>query len=1114
MTGAVLPTVTATAMPYLDPAARVDLTLAPGLTLAQIVDLALPEGMPAEAVRVAIVSARGSQIVPRGCWGTVRPKPGVRVVIRVTPGKDGLRAILSVIVAVAAVALGQWWAAGMGFVQGTAGFSVASGLIGMGVSLVGQLLINALIPPTPPEDEKSRNRYSISGWRNRLEPDGAVPVVMGRLRTAPPFAARPYTEIVGDWQYVRAAFCVGYGPVEISDLKIGDTAIEEYDEVELELRQGLPGDAPLSLYPRQVVEESVGVELIRPWPRDDRGNIVDGEAELKPIVRTTGADASAVSVILAWQTGLFTVEKDDGGTHARAVVIAVERRRVQDEDWTAVETLVIRAEKKEAFFRQFTWEMPERATWQIRLTMQTNEADSERKQHRTHWVAMQTIRPEYPLDVPYPLALIGLRIKATHQINGALDNLSCIVAGLCPDWDHVTETWVTRQTSNPAALIRHALQSPANPKPVADGEIDLELLQDWHDFCRIKGLKYDRVLESTGSTLREVLIEIAAAGRASPRHDGLRWGVVIDRPQELVVDHLNPRNSSQFRLTRRYFTPPHGVRVKFPDATNDWKTAERIVPWPGHEGPIELTEVMEFPGKTDPAEIWIEARRRMYESLLRADQMQAMQDGAVGVATRGDLLMLSHDVLTSVQRAARVREVVGSAIVLDELVEMEAGTAYAIRFRQLSEADTVGTSVIRTVRTEAGETDFLTLEGAGQVPEAGDLVHFGPVSRLDRAVVVRGVETAEKQATILHLIDAAPEIDATLDAETPPAWSGRAGAEIGTSSSAPGVPRVVRIATGIAGTGEAAAIDVALAPGPGVPVGRYDIRHRITPAAWTELSVPAGSGGSLIVGYANGDPVTIQARAVSAVGVAGAWGDPVHVVVGEDDAPVPGALNGAAIAITTLPGCARVELVTPADAALARVQVYLSATTTLDRETDAWGAPFAAEGARRLILNVGDPGIVNLLSDPGFANPAAWTAQTDWTVSGGAATKVAGAAGRAIYQLVTAPGFVAGATVRCGVRITAYTAGEFKLRVGGTTSVSSAGAMAAVQLYATLTAPAAPAWIGVVADAAGAGSVDDIVAYIATAACLPQGTHHLWLEPQNAGGTPGPVSGPFTVTII
>lgn len=1106
-------TVTATALPFLDPDTRIDLSLPPGLTLAQIVDLALPADTPAEAARVAIVTARGSQIVPASCWSTVRPKPGVRVVIRVTPGKDGLRAILSVIVAVAAVALGQWWAMGMGFAQGTAGFAVASGLIGMGVSLVGQLLINALIPPAAPEDEKSRNRYSISGWRNRLEPDGAVPVVLGRIRYAPPFAARSYTEIVGDWQYVRAAFCVGYGPVEISDLKIGDTAIEEYDEVEVELRQGLPGDAPLSLYPRQVVEESVGVELILPWPRDDHGNIVDGPPEPKPIVRTSGADASAVSVILAWQTGLFTAE-EDGGTHERAVVIGVERRRVQDEDWTAVETLVVRAHKKEAFFRQFTWDMPERARWQIRLTMATWEADSERKQHRTHWVAMQTIRPEYPLDFPHPLALIALRIKATHQINGALDNISAVVSAPCLDWDHVSEAWTLRATSNPAALYRHVLQSPANPKPVADSELDLQQLQDWHDFCRVKDLKYDRVLDGTDSTLREVLTEIAAAGRASPRHDGLRWSVVIDRPQELVVDHINPKNSSQFRLTRRYFKPPHGVRVSFQDASNDWKAAERLVPWPGHDGPIELTEIMEFAGKTDAVEIYREARRRMYESLLRPDSMQAMQNGRVRTVTRGSLVALSHDVLTSVQRAARVLEVVGAAIVLDEQVAMEAGTAYAIRFRQITEADTVGISVIRTVRTEPGESDFLTLEGEGQTPEAGDLVHFGPVARLDRAVVVRGVESAEGESVIIHMIDAAPEIDAIVDAEVVPPWSGRAGAEIDPGLLAPGVPRIVRIATGLAGTGEDGAISLLLEPGPGVAVARYAIHHRIGAGAWTDLSVPAGSGGCLITDYATGDVVTIEARGVSFAEVEGDWTASIDVTVGEDDPPVPGALDSAAIAVTTLPGCAMVDLVTPADAALAQLQVYVSATTTLNRATDAWGAPVAAEGARRIVLPVGDPGIVNLLADPGFANPAAWTANVDWTVSGGVAAKVAGAALRAVEQAVSAAGFVAGATVRCGVRITARTAGTFRLRVRGTTSVSSTAATAVGLVTATLTAPAAPAWIGVTGDAAAAGAVDDLVAYIPTAACLPQGAHHLWIEPQNADGTPGPVAGPFTVTII
>jgi hypothetical protein len=46
------------------------------------------------------------------------------------------------------------------------------------------------------------------------------------------------------------------------------------------------------------------------------------------------------------------------------------------------------------------------------------------------------------------------------------------------------------------------------------------------------------------------------------------------------------------------------------------------------------------------------------------------------------------------------------------------------------------------------------------------------------------------------------------------------------------------------------------------------------------------------------------------------------------------------------------------------------------------------------------------------------------------------------------------------------------------------------------------------------GSLDNVVAYLETTACLAPGTHYIWLEPQNADGVPGPLSGPFTIDII
>ena len=46
------------------------------------------------------------------------------------------------------------------------------------------------------------------------------------------------------------------------------------------------------------------------------------------------------------------------------------------------------------------------------------------------------------------------------------------------------------------------------------------------------------------------------------------------------------------------------------------------------------------------------------------------------------------------------------------------------------------------------------------------------------------------------------------------------------------------------------------------------------------------------------------------------------------------------------------------------------------------------------------------------------------------------------------------------------------------------------------------------------GTLDEVVAYLETEACLDQGTHYLWLEPQSAEGLPGPASGPFQIEIV
>lgn len=1100
------------AAPHFDPGAgRIEIEAPAGLTLAEHVALALPHASETDLcqARVTLVTDRGAEAVDRSVWHCVRPRPGVRVVIRILAGKNTLKSILSIVITVAAIAVGQIWGPQFGAMLGLTGktaTAVGTALLTAGVQVVGTLLLNALVPPVAPESREARHRYEISGWRNVLDPGGAVPVLLGRMRYAPPFAALSHTEIVGDDQYVRALFTFGEGPIEISDLRIGETSIGEYTDVQVEIREGRDGDAPQTIIPRQIAEEAVGVELTRPLPRDALGEVIEGQPSIEtPVVRTTGADARSGSVILAFPAGMVRFD-DEGRSHQEGVRIRIQQRLVTDTAWQTVTTLNIRAKKVEGFYRQHTWRFPSRGRWQVRMTLLTAENTDSKVQRRVTWAALQTLRPEYPLNYPRPLALLAIRAKATHQLSGNLDSVNAIGSLHCLDYDHGSGAWVERATSNPAALYRHVLQSAANPRAVSNAALDLEQLEDWHNFCRIHDLKYDRVLDQAGTTLREVLAEIAAAGRATPRHDGVRWGVTIDRPAELIVDHVGPRNSWAFATRRAYLRPPHAFRVPFLDATNDWKPAERIVRWPGYVGEITLTEALDLPGKTDPAEVWREARRRMYEAIHRPDTYQVTQDGPARVATRGDTVTLSHFVLDAVQTSARVQAVAGSLIELDEEVTIKSGKAYGIRFRVFANGnDTIGTSVVRTASAEPGETSLLSLDGAGVMPKPGDLVYFGEASQEAFPLVVTGVEAAEDMASILHMVDAAPIIDTLLAADTVPVWSGRVGAEIGESLLEPPAPQFTVIVSDSVLVDEPGQVDFLIVPAGGtIAVMTLRVAHRLAGASsWTTIDIPAADGGATITGYAVGDNVELRARAISVADIAGPWGATIPVVIGAGDAALPGALDSDAITVTTLPGGALIQFAVGNDPDIDRVQLYRSRTSSLNRAMDKDGAALPVARRQSYSLSVGDLTRTNLLTS------SAWSVGSGWTVAGGELSHAPGTAGAAAQPISTK----VNRWYRMGYTVSGRTAGTVTPRFTGGTTVTGTAVSANGARIDRLQAVEGNNSFQFSANGTFDGVLSDALLYMETAACLDPGLHYLWIEPQNADGMPGPLAGPISIDV-
>jgi len=1098
--------------PMFDPGqGRIETEIPEGLTVAEIVTLLLPE-LPAQDwqhLRIILISEAGSTVLRTDLLHRIKPKAGVRLVVRLVPGKAVLRAVLTIVVAIAAAAVGAWVGAAFGALVGS--------LATAGITFLGNLLINALIPPVNPNNDRDRDKptYFISGWKNQALPGGVIPEVYGKIRFAPPFAVPPFSEIVGDVQYVRCVFLVGYGGphgVAVSDFRLGDTSLSDYDEFTTEIREGLPTDEPLTLVREQVAEQQVGAELVRPRPRNDQGKVISGDAISTPVIRATGADASGASIIIAFPSGLGAVN-DEGNAQTLNVKFQISQSPAGTNTWTLVQELSITSSKLEAFYRQYKWAFATRGRYDIKIERMTPEHTKSSQQSRSSWVSLQTFRPEYPIACPHPVAMVAMRLKATYQISGSLDNFNLLASRRALDWDSATEIWEVRETQNPAAGYRHCLQSDSNPKPVADAGLSLGEIADWHEYCTAKGLKYNAVHDDE-MTLRERLTEITSAGRAMQRHDGVRWGVIVDRPQELLVDDINPRNSDQFKITRTYLDRPDGLRVSFADETNDYKAAERIVPWPGHVGDVNLTEELALPGKTNPDEIWIEARRRMYEVIHRPDSYSVRQDGPIRVATRGDLVAASHYAIDREHQVALVRRVEGRLVELDGEVEMEEGTDYGLSFRVFAdEADTIGQSYIYPIVNRVGSTDLVEIEkDFGELrPTAGRLVSFGPIATVSSQLRAVRIESGEDFTVHLRLVDAAPIIDELTDAEVPPAWSGRAGDDVSYASEAPPEPRITAVETGFNGTGVAGLISVSVAPGAGsVETLSYKLQHRLFGATlWSTRIFPAADGGADISGYNTNDIVELRLYARSVELAESVPTAIVAVTVGEDDADLPKQIDAATVSALPILGGATIMFQTTDDVATVGIRLYRTAGSTLDVTTTEAVQTLSVLASRSYTLQDGDATRTNLLVNGGFDSSASWTLGSGWSISSGKAAHATGSSG-ALAQTLS---ISADRYYRLLYTVSARTAGDVRPRLNGGTVSAGVTVAADGQKSDRMLALTGNDRLEFLASSDFVGQIDDVVLFLDTASTLSAGTYNYWIEPVNADGLGGPVAGPFAVTI-
>jgi len=766
-----------------------------GSTVKEMVLAAQPDTIK---LRNAVAFING-RLIPKKDWGTYKPQGGDLLEVRACPiprggGGGGGKDVLRVVLTIAAVALALWTGGAsvslLGIQAGTTAATIVSSVVTAVTAAAGMLAVNALCP-TKSSSLSSLSSVSgttesatlfIEGASNSLNPFSPVPIVLGKHKQIPPLGAKPYTELIGSDQFFRMLFCWGVGPVEIdeSSLKIGDTLLTDFSDYQIEHREGYASDDPLTLFSNAINEEDFTIALT---------------AANSWITRTTTINADEISLDIYFG-GLIQYD-DQGNKQSRSVNVEIEYRKTDSGDaWSKIDTagtkfqttadsswlntsagllqsITFTAMRSSALRYGVRWGVSERTQYDVRVRRVTADTDSSLVSDLTYWTALRSITSVNPINSSVPLALTALVIKATDQFNGIIDDFSGIITRVCLDWDSATETWIERATQNPASLFRFALQGNGMTYPLSDDRIDLETLQEWHEFCDEKGFKFNMVRDYS-SSVWDVLRDICAAGRAMPTMIDGKWSVVIDREQTAPVSIITPRNSFGFSAEKFFLNVPHGWRVQFSNEDEDYGTDERRVYRDGYndDNATEF-ESLELLGVTDPDQIYKLGRWRMAQALNQPERWTFKQDMEYLTYRKGDWIKIAHDVLIVGLKQGRVKNITldeTSAVVsveLDEECTMESGKTYGLVIRTLDNP-----SLTAQVITEEGTTKILTfsdpIPGIGTSPveqsvNIGDLVCFGELGEeTEDATVISISPDGNLQATII----AVPYRPAIYNADT------------------------------------------------------------------------------------------------------------------------------------------------------------------------------------------------------------------------------------------------------------------------------------------------------------------------------------------------------------
>lgn len=290
--------------------------------------------------------------------------------------------------------------------------------------------------------------------------------------------------------------------------------------------------------------------------------------------------------------------------------------------------------------KTYTIKFPKRGSYDIAITRTTEDSDDTRIRDESYWQALRSITTDLPVNTSYPVMLLSLRIKATGQLSGSIDTLTVYYETKCQDYDISKKKWVTRYTSNPAAIFRYILQQKdAFSRPQSTGSLDLPSIEEAYRYYETLGFRYDKVMDQSVSIF-ERLVSICASALSSPTMLEAKWGIIVDKPRTNVVCAFTSANAWNWNFERQQIRLPNAIHCNFINEET-WDADMRVVPTDEVSSSNYLYETQDYDGVTSPQQVYLLARFHYADAKMRRRAISFTCFDESLLCTRGDLIELA-----------------------------------------------------------------------------------------------------------------------------------------------------------------------------------------------------------------------------------------------------------------------------------------------------------------------------------------------------------------------------------------------------------------------------------------------------------------------------------------